>query len=90
MASPRLASIYLQEQIFGHGVSLPDCCLIIRAAINGSYDPWQDDDIDDAVYMLKKRIETWEPTLRPEDERMDTAVRELVLATIEYVEERKL
>lgn len=89
MASPRLACVYAQERIFGHGVSLPDCCIVLRAAVNGSSDPWKDEDVDDAVYMLRKRIETWEPTLRPEDERMDAAVKELVLATIEYVEGRK-
>ena len=50
-----------QERLFV-GKMLPEICLNLRAALNGSCDPWSADSVREVVAMLKARLDTWMPT----------------------------
>jgi hypothetical protein len=67
------------------GMSLPELCMALRMAVNGSADPWKDDDVRDALRYMERRILTWTESNTAADHRFDQAVRCLVEATIDYV-----
>jgi hypothetical protein len=72
----------------GMPLMLPEICLALRSALNGSSDPWPDEYTWEVVAMLKARIATWQPSLRDEDSRFDEAVRLQVEAVLELAQKR--
>lgn len=73
-----------QERLCGRGIMLPEICLGLRGACNGSADPWQPDLVKETLAMLQARMDSWRPG-RKVEERFDNAVKELVAATMEEV-----
>jgi hypothetical protein len=63
--------------------TLPDIALAVRAATNGSADPWEPENMREVVAMLRVRLETWDVSPRTLLEaKMDRAVREMVSSAI--------
>ncbi len=60
-------------------------CMELRSGVNGYADEWRSVYIKEVIGMLRARLETWREAGKRE-ERMDNAVKELVMATIEEVE----
>lgn len=75
-----------QYDLFGH-MTLPKICIELRQSLCGAADPWPDEDVAACVQLLKDRLESWRPS-RPNDERFDNAMREVVRATLAEVDRR--
>lgn len=84
MNEARLQSLKEQERLFGQMTTLPEICLAVRGAVNGAADPWPTEKVDETLVMLRSRLNTWQESSRTYT-RVDNAVKEMVLATIEEV-----
>jgi len=79
----RREAIKEQAAQFGN-LELPTICLALRAGVNGMDDPMDEKRVRKALVMLQMRLDTWEPSYN-KSERLDSAVKEMVAATIEEV-----
>lgn len=77
-----------QDKLFGRQIMLPEICLNLRMAVNGSADPWPDDQIEKTVYILQRRLDLWIDS-HSRYKRVDDAVKELVIATLAEVKNAK-
>ncbi len=68
--------------------TLPELCMDLRMACNGSADPISDEERDDALAYLRKRLADWKPSILASGAAFDECVRQLVIATIAEVEAR--
>lgn len=64
-----------------HGTTLPELCLNLRMACNGSADPWKSEDVVDTLLYLGYRLLTWSDSSNFIS-KIDDAVYMLVKATI--------
>jgi hypothetical protein len=93
--SERTKSCIEQGEQWPNGEMLPEICLRVRAALNGSSDPWGEDDYEKCLAMLKRRRHTWAAPNHSSrvrgmhEARIDDAVWEMVLATIALLELRE-
>jgi len=85
MNDARQIALAWQESLFGrsHGSTLPEICLGMRMAANGSADPWPTEVVRTTVGMLEARVETWQDSRQGEKE-FDDAVLAMVKAAIAY------
>lgn len=75
-----------QDRLFGPQLMLPEICMNLRMAVNGSADPWPPEQVRETVAMFWARLATWQ-VQGQRSKRVDDAVRELVAATLAEVEE---
>lgn len=73
-----------QEDLFP-SCNLADICLFLHMAINGSADPWPDQQVRQTVTFLHQRLEHWLPS-SPASRNFDDTVRQLVLAVLAEVQ----
>ena len=69
-------------------VTLPEIVLSLRAAINGSSDPWPRSRMEQVVAMLRARFETWESNRRADyrETVIDASIFSMVYAAIQLAE----
>lgn len=72
-----------QQDLFGN-MDLPGICMALRAAVNGSSDPWPAERIRETVSFLENRLSVW-TVESGVYQGVDDAVYHLVRATIEEV-----
>jgi hypothetical protein len=84
----RLLALEEQDRLF-HGMMLPEICLRLRMAVDGAADPWERATILSTLAMLQARLDTWEPSVLQNNERLDYAVKDMVAATISEVNASK-
>ncbi len=76
-----------EQRAITHPTStLPEVCMDLRMAVNGSADGWDVAYIRRVVRMLQSRLATWQPTLYEKSRRVDAAVHALVEATLAEVQ----
>ena len=76
-----------EQRALTHPTStLPEVCMDLRMAVNGSADAWDVAYLRRVVRMLQARITTWQPTVFAKSARLDEAVRALVEATLAEVQ----
>lgn len=80
MSEERRKAVELQAELCTYD-TLPQICMELRMACNGSATPYRPEYVEKVVAMLKERLRTWEDS-PPKYARFDNAVRELVAATI--------
>lgn len=80
-------SRYTDDQMFSLG--LLHLSETIRLSVYGGSDPIEPADLDAIRDYLQHRLDNWKPTVRPERERYDNAVKELVLASLEATRRRR-
>lgn len=69
--------------------SLPHLCVEVRMSITGASDPWPNNRMRTIRDVLVARLDSWEGGINhPADIEFDEAVRNLVAATIRYIDER--
>lgn len=68
------------------GSTLPEICMDLRGAVNGSCDPCLPHEVRQAVAMLRVRLKTWAPACSHQSEKFDDAVYRMVVATLEEVD----
>lgn len=66
--------------------TLPSLCLNLRMSLNGASEPISSGETAKALQFLKDVDAEWHETVYPEDIEIDAAVRQLVRATISYIE----
>lgn len=76
------ASPETSEKAWYEREMLPEVCLQLRNACNGSADPWSAEKISKVCHYLRDRLKKWEPSSRADAEMLDEAVRMLVIATL--------
>lgn len=84
MTIERRVALDEQQRLFGDW-TLPEICMNLRMAANGSSDPYRPEDVAKMLSMLKVRLATWEPGIE-KYKPFDDAVRRLVEETIAEVE----
>ena len=62
-----------------HKPTLPEIALDLRAALNGSADPWPNEAIAEVCDMLRERLATWNLT---SEDGVDRAVYQMVNAAV--------
>lgn len=70
----------------GPSQSLPEICLSLRQSLNGAAEPWSEEDVIRAYNLLKGTFDHWEPSIFDSDIVMDEAIKNLIGATLRYVE----
>lgn len=70
------------ESYIGPEAMLPEICLNVRAALNGSSDPWKPESIKETLVFLQNVIKTWD---HETEDLIDAAVYFMVVATIKYI-----
>lgn len=86
----RSEAIDWQEKLLGDfggerdPIMLPEICLWVRAAANGSADPWPKAHTREVLGMLQARLDTWEDGVA-KGKRLDDTVKEMLSATIAEV-----
>lgn len=76
-----------QSKLFGPSAMLPQICMELRMAVNGSSDPWSEAEssaVNESLRFLQARLDNWEAGDAQRD-GVDNAVKNLVRETIKEV-----
>jgi hypothetical protein len=78
-----------QDEMFP-GKMLPEICLNLRQALNGTSEAWPDDAVGKTVHLLRDVLTTWAAPTFADDGPMDTCVYRLVGETVAYADRRNV